>query len=114
MGAHVLLPLAFNSKSEHKRRLTGSVSSPQLGFEPATFGTLVHLPDHSAKSHPHNFMRTAVAKQATAREKLKLNLKQTSVMVVWTRFSVYPALRQTYVCQQRRRVSELFLAPLNR
>jgi hypothetical protein len=47
MGAHVRLPLAVNSKSERKVGLL-----PQQGLEPATIGTLAHLDDHSAKSHP--------------------------------------------------------------
>jgi hypothetical protein len=47
MSAHVLLPLAVNSKSEQKVDLL-----PPLTFKPATFGTLAHLSDHSAKSHP--------------------------------------------------------------
>jgi hypothetical protein len=47
MGTHILLPLAVNNKSERKVN-----SLPSLGFEPATFGTLAHLFDHSAKSHP--------------------------------------------------------------
>jgi hypothetical protein len=43
MGAHELLPLAVNGKSE------GKVDSlPLLGLEPATFGTQARL---SAKSH---------------------------------------------------------------
>jgi hypothetical protein len=47
MSAHVLPPLAVNSKSEWK------VNSLQLlGFEPVNFGMLAHLSDHSAKSHP--------------------------------------------------------------
>jgi hypothetical protein len=48
MSAHVLhVPLAINSKSE---QIVDSL--PPLGFEPATFGMLAHLSDHSAKSHP--------------------------------------------------------------
>jgi hypothetical protein len=46
MSAHVLPPLAVNSKSKRK---VNSLSP--LGFEPVTFGMLVHLSDHSAKSH---------------------------------------------------------------
>jgi hypothetical protein len=47
MSAHVLPPLAVNSKSERK------ISSlPLLGFEPVVSGMLAHLSDHSAKSHP--------------------------------------------------------------
>jgi hypothetical protein len=42
-----LPPLAVNSKSERKVN-----SLPPLGFEPVIFGTLAHLSDHSAKSHP--------------------------------------------------------------
>jgi hypothetical protein len=47
MSAHVLPPLAVNSKSERKVN-----SLPPLGFEPVIFGMLAHLSDHSAKSHP--------------------------------------------------------------
>jgi hypothetical protein len=47
MSAHVLLPLAVNSKSERK-----VYSLPPLGFEPVIFGMLAHLSDHSAKSYP--------------------------------------------------------------
>jgi hypothetical protein len=47
MSAHVLPPLAVNNKSERKIN-----SMPPLGFEPVTIGMLVHLSDHSAKSHP--------------------------------------------------------------
>jgi hypothetical protein len=47
MSAHVLLPLAVNSKSEQKVN-----SVPPLGFELVIFGMLAHLSDHSAKSHP--------------------------------------------------------------
>jgi hypothetical protein len=45
MGAHVLPPLAVNSKSERKVN-----SLPQLGFEPVIFGMLAHLSNHSAIS----------------------------------------------------------------
>jgi hypothetical protein len=38
MGAHILLPLATNSKSEQKVD-----SLAPLGLEPATFGTQAHL-----------------------------------------------------------------------
>jgi hypothetical protein len=38
---------SMNSKSERKVALL-----PLLGLEPATFGMLAHLSDHSAKSHP--------------------------------------------------------------
>jgi hypothetical protein len=48
MGAHILLPLAVNSKSEQR-----ADSLSPLGFKPATFRMLAHLSDHSAKSHPH-------------------------------------------------------------
>jgi hypothetical protein len=47
MSAHVLPPLAVNSNSERKVN-----SLPPLGFERVIFGMLVHLYDHSAKSHP--------------------------------------------------------------
>jgi hypothetical protein len=46
MSAHVLPPLAVNSKSERKDN-----SLPPLGFEPVVFGMLAHLPDHAAKPH---------------------------------------------------------------
>jgi hypothetical protein len=50
MGAHVLLPLAVNIKSE------GKVDSlPLLGLEPGTYGTQAHLSDRSAKSHPQMY-----------------------------------------------------------
>jgi hypothetical protein len=48
MGAHILLPVAVNSKSEQKVK---SSLLPPLGLELATFGTLVRLFDRSAKSH---------------------------------------------------------------
>jgi hypothetical protein len=44
MTAHVLPPLAVNSKSEQKVNLL-----PSLGFEPVNFEMLAHLSDHSAK-----------------------------------------------------------------
>jgi hypothetical protein len=44
MSAHVLPPLAVQSKSEWKVN-----SLPPLGFEPVTFGMITHLSDHSAK-----------------------------------------------------------------
>jgi hypothetical protein len=44
LSAHVLPPLAFNCKSEHKVN-----SLPPLGFEPVIFGMLAHLSDHSFK-----------------------------------------------------------------
>jgi hypothetical protein len=47
MSAHVLPPLAVNSKSERKVN-----SLPPLEFEPVIFRMLAHLSDHSAKSHP--------------------------------------------------------------
>jgi hypothetical protein len=47
MSAHVLPPLAVNSKSERK-----IISLPPLEFEPVIFGMPAHLSDHSAKSHP--------------------------------------------------------------
>jgi hypothetical protein len=47
MSAHVLPPLAVNSKSEQKVK-----SLPPLGFESAIFGMLAHLSNHSAKSYP--------------------------------------------------------------
>jgi hypothetical protein len=47
MSAHVLPPLAVNSKSDRKVNLL-----PPLGFEPVIFVMLAHLSDHSAKSHP--------------------------------------------------------------
>jgi hypothetical protein len=47
MSAHVLPPLAVNSKSERKIN-----SLPPLGFEPVIFGMLAHLSNHSTKSHP--------------------------------------------------------------
>jgi hypothetical protein len=47
MSAHVLPPLAVNSKSERKVN-----SLPPLGFELVIFGMLAHLSNHSAKSHP--------------------------------------------------------------
>jgi hypothetical protein len=47
MGAHVLLSLAINSKSERKSCLT----DPPLRLEPASFDTPEHLSDRSAKSH---------------------------------------------------------------
>jgi hypothetical protein len=43
MGAHILLHLAVNSKSELKVD-----SLPPLGLDLVTFGTLEHLSDHSA------------------------------------------------------------------
>jgi hypothetical protein len=46
MNAHVLLPLAVNSKSERKFN-----SLPLLGFEPVIFGMLAHLSDRLAKPH---------------------------------------------------------------
>jgi hypothetical protein len=49
MVAHILPPLAVNSKSERK---VNSLSP--LGFELVIFGMLAHLCDHSTKSHPHN------------------------------------------------------------
>jgi hypothetical protein len=48
MSAHVLPPLAVNSKSEQKVN-----SLPPLRFEPVIFGMLEHLSNHSAKSHPN-------------------------------------------------------------
>jgi hypothetical protein len=48
MSAHVLLPLAVNSKSEQRVD-----SLPPLRFEPAIIGMLAHLSDRSAKSHPN-------------------------------------------------------------
>jgi hypothetical protein len=47
MSAHILPPLAFNSKSERKVN-----SLPLLGFEPVILGMLTHLSNHSSKSHP--------------------------------------------------------------
>jgi hypothetical protein len=47
MSAHVLPPLAVNSKSERKVN-----SLPPLGFGLVIFGMLAHLSNHSAKSHP--------------------------------------------------------------
>jgi hypothetical protein len=47
MSAHVLLPLAVNSKSERKVN-----SLPPLRFEPVIFEILAHLSNHSTKSHP--------------------------------------------------------------
>jgi hypothetical protein len=46
MGTHVLPPLAVNSKSERKVDSMPSIAGTQ------TFGTLAHLSDRSAKSHP--------------------------------------------------------------
>jgi hypothetical protein len=47
ISAHVLIPLAVNSKSERK------VNSLQpLEIKPANFGMLVHLSDNLANSHP--------------------------------------------------------------
>jgi hypothetical protein len=46
MSAHVLPPLAVNSKSERKVN-----SLPPLGFELVIFGMLAHLSNHSAKSY---------------------------------------------------------------
>jgi hypothetical protein len=46
MSAHVLLPLAVNSKSERKVD-----SLPPLGLEPVTLGTVAHLSNRSAQSH---------------------------------------------------------------
>jgi hypothetical protein len=51
MGAHVLLPLAVNNKSEQK-----GDSLPLLGLEPATFSVQAHLSDPVTKSHPHNLV----------------------------------------------------------
>jgi hypothetical protein len=49
MYCYVLL--ALNSKLEQ------TVDSlPPLGFEQATFGTLAHLSDRSAKSHPKDML----------------------------------------------------------
>jgi hypothetical protein len=53
MSAHVLPPLAVNSKSERKVN-----SLPLLGFEPVIFGMLAHLSDHSAKSQLLYFVVT--------------------------------------------------------
>jgi hypothetical protein len=47
VGAHVLLPLAVNSKSVRKVD-----SLPPLGFNPATFGMQAHISHRSAKSQP--------------------------------------------------------------
>jgi hypothetical protein len=55
MGAHILLPLAVNSKSERKVD-----SLPRLGLEPLTFGTLAHLSDRSAKSHSILFIQSFI------------------------------------------------------
>jgi hypothetical protein len=52
MSAHVLPPLAVNSKSERKVN-----SMPLLGLKLVIFGMLAHLSDHSAKSHPIVSMR---------------------------------------------------------
>jgi hypothetical protein len=46
MSAHVLPPLAVNSKSERKVD-----SLPPLGFELVIIGMLAHLSHHSTKSH---------------------------------------------------------------
>jgi hypothetical protein len=46
-SAHVLPPLAVNSKSERKVN-----SLPPLGFELVIIGMLAHLSNHSTKSHP--------------------------------------------------------------
>jgi hypothetical protein len=47
MSAHVLLPLAVNSKLERKVN-----SLPPLGFELVIIGMLAHLSKYSTKSHP--------------------------------------------------------------
>jgi hypothetical protein len=47
MNAHVLPPLAVNSKSERKVN-----SLPPLGFELVIIGMLAHLSNLSTKSHP--------------------------------------------------------------
>jgi hypothetical protein len=47
ISAHILPPLAVNSKSERKVN-----SLPPLGCEPVIFGMLAHLSNQSAKSHP--------------------------------------------------------------
>jgi hypothetical protein len=49
MGAHVLLLLAVNTMSE--RKVETHCHSWGSNLRPG-FGTLVHLFDHSAKSHP--------------------------------------------------------------
>jgi hypothetical protein len=49
MSAHVLPPLAVNSKSERKVN-----SLPPLGFKLVIFGMLAHLSNHSTKPHPQN------------------------------------------------------------
>jgi hypothetical protein len=48
MSAHVLPHLAVNSKSERKVN-----SLPSLGLELAIIGMLVHLSNHSTKSHTY-------------------------------------------------------------
>jgi hypothetical protein len=47
MSAHLLPPLAVNSKSERKVN-----SLPPLGFELVIIGMLTHLSNHSTKSPP--------------------------------------------------------------
>jgi hypothetical protein len=47
MSAHVLPPLAINSKSERKVN-----SLPPLGFELVIIRMLAHLSNHSTKSQP--------------------------------------------------------------
>jgi hypothetical protein len=55
MGAHILLPLAVNSKS--KRKVDSLLP---LGLEPATFGTQAHYSVRSVKfrSCIHSFVRS--------------------------------------------------------
>jgi hypothetical protein len=55
MSAHVLPPLAVNSKSERKVN-----SLPLLVFKPVIFGMLAHLSSHLAKSHPHIYCEMVV------------------------------------------------------
>jgi hypothetical protein len=84
MSAHVLPPLAVNSKSEQKVN-----SLPPLRFEPVIFGMLAHLSTHSAKSHPLWFV---------------IRIKFSTMLVVLKINFQAPVLLKTVVAYDRVRI----------